>query len=269
VSQEKQSTPEYDQARQASLSAATSARIYGVRLTGHRALEGYFPIWYCGRVVRGQDFRHPTKMIWQIPEAKVRSSGDVKDFLYEEYQVQWFDVELGAQPIEEHFRLVNLAVESTSARPSAVNLRQGDEDAGTVLNLGQTRLEDDSPLEGSAATPEDTLVAAAVLRSRGQTKEFYWEVPSNVHGCGLAGAHLTLTSDGSASWRGVVNSIYDDDAYCVTLSFLNSGGGELFRWPRFCSQTLWRSPQVWTNNNLAFSIGFYRSIEIVRRYDHC
>ena len=44
MSQEKRSTPEYDQAHQESLSAATSARIYGVRLTGHRSLEGYFPI---------------------------------------------------------------------------------------------------------------------------------------------------------------------------------------------------------------------------------
>jgi hypothetical protein len=71
-------------------------------------------------------------MIWHIPEAKVLSSGDVRDFLYEEYQVQWFDIELGAQPLEEHFRLVNLEVDSTSAHPSALFLRQREEDAGVL-----------------------------------------------------------------------------------------------------------------------------------------
>ena len=141
--------------------------------------------------------------------------------------------------------------------------------APTVLNLGQTLLEDDSPLEGSAATPEDAPVTAAVLRRRGQTKEFYWEVPSDVNGCSLAAAELTLRRDGSASWRGVVNSAYSDDSYCVTLAFFNSGGRRLFDWPRFCSQTLETGPQVWTNNNLAFPERFFDSIELVSRRDHC
>ena len=96
-----------------------------------------------------------------------------------------------------------------------------------------------------------------------------WEVPSNVSGCSLAGARLTLRPDGTASWFGVVNSIYRDDAYCVTLTFLNSGGRKLFSWPRFCSQTLWQHPQVWTNNNLAFPVGQFNSIAIVTKRDHC
>ena len=137
-------------------------------------------------------------------------------------------------------------------------------------------------LEGSAATSADALVAATVLRRQRETKEFfgdaprnletadfYWEVPSNLNGCSLAGARLTLRRDGSASWRGVVNSIYSDDSYCVTLSFLNSGGRKLFGWPRFCSQTLWQSPQLWTNNNLASPDQFFDSIAIVSRSDHC
>jgi hypothetical protein len=143
-----------------------------------------------------------------------------------------------------------------------------------ISNLG--------PPEGGAAWPEDALVAATLLRRHGETtesfgdvprslesKDFYWDVPSNLHGCSLAGARLTLRRDGSASWRGVVNSIYRDDAYCVTLSFLNSGGRTLFAWPRFCSQTLWQSPQVWTTNNLAFPDHFFDSIAIVSRRDHC
>jgi hypothetical protein len=107
------------------------------------------------------------------------------------------------------------------------------------------------------------------LAGQGQTKDFFWDVPSNVSGCSLAGAHLTLRRDGSASWRGVVDSIYSDDSYCVTLSFLRSGGGTLFAWPRFCSQTLSHSPQVWTNSNLAFPERFFDSIAIVNRRDHC
>jgi hypothetical protein len=141
--------------------------------------------------------------------------------------------------------------------------------APTVLNLGQTLLEDDSPLEGSAATPEDALVAAAELRRRGQEKRFDWDVPSSVSGCSLAGAGLILRRDGSASWRGVVHSIYSNDSYCVKLSFFNSGGRELFSWPRFCSQTLWQSPQVWRNDNLAFPERFFDSIAIVSRRDDC
>jgi hypothetical protein len=82
-------------------------------------------------------------------------------------------------------------------------------------------------------------------------KEFFWEVSGGTGGCSIGGAHLTLRRDGSASWRAVVSSIYHDDAYCVTLSFFNDGGRELFAWPRFCSQSLWQHDQVWTNNNLA------------------
>jgi len=102
-----------------------------------------------------------------------------------------------------------------------------------------------------------------------RSADFLWEVPSDVGGCSLAGARLTLRSDGSASWRGVVNSIYHNDSYCVTMSFLNSGGRELFAWPRFCSQTLWQSLQVWTNDNLTFPQQFFDSIAIVNRRDHC
>jgi hypothetical protein len=112
-------------------------------------------------------------------------------------------------------------------------------------------------------------LAASTQDVQGQDKEFFWDVPSNVSGCRLAGAQLTLRRDGSASWRGVVNGIYSNDSYCVTLSFRNSGGRELFAWPRFCSQTLWQSPQVWTNNNLAFPARFFNSIAIVNRRDHC
>lgn len=100
-------------------------------------------------------------------------------------------------------------------------------------------------------------------------KVFRWEVPSNVSGCSLASASLTLRRDGTASWFGVVNSIYHDDAYCVTLTFLNSGGRKLFSWPRFCSQSLWQHPQIWTRNNLAFPEGQFDSIAIVNRRDHC
>jgi Family of unknown function (DUF6294) len=116
---------------------------------------------------------------------------------------------------------------------------------------------------------KDTLVADAVLGRPVETKEFYWDETSSVGGCALGGAQLTLRRDGSASWRGVVNSIYSDDAYCVTLSFFNSGGRKLFDWPRFCSQTLSQSLQVWTNNNLAFPEQFFDSIAIVERRDHC
>ena len=98
--------------------------------------------------------------------------------------------------------------------------------------------------------------------------EVIWE-STTVNGCNLVGARLTLRSDGSASWRGVVNSINSDDSYCVTMSFLDSGGRELFSWPRFCSQTLSGSWQLWENNNLAFPELFFNSIAIVNRRDHC
>lgn len=126
-----------------------------------------------------------------------------------------------------------------------------------------------APLEGSAATSEDALMVATVLRDQIETKDILWDVPSNLNGCSLAGARLTLRRDGSASWRGVVNSIFNDDSYCVKLSFLNSGGRKLLEWPRFCSQTLSQGLQVWTNNNLAFPEHLFDSIAIVSRRDHC
>jgi hypothetical protein len=106
---------------------------------------------------------------------------------------------------------------------------------------------------------KDALVADAVLGRQVETKEFYWEVEGSVGGCGLGGAQLTLRRDGSASWRGVVNSIYSDDAYCVTLSFFNSGGRKLFDWPRFCSQTLL------SRNNSSIRLRLLRGVTIVER----
>ena len=94
-------------------------------------------------------------------------------------------------------------------------------------------------------------------------------MPSNVSGCSLASARLTLRPDGTASWFGVVNSIYSDDAFCVTLTFFNSGGRRLFSWPRFCSQTLWQHPQVWTNNNLNLPVGQFNTIASITKRDHC
>jgi hypothetical protein len=99
--------------------------------------------------------------------------------------------------------------------------------------------------------------------------DFFWQDETIVAGCVLGGAHLTLRLDGSASWRGVVESIFSNDSYCVTLSFLNSGGHTLFTWPRFCSQTLSQDLQVWTNNNLAYPTQFYDSIAMVTKGDHC
>jgi hypothetical protein len=125
-----------------------------------------------------------------------------------------------------------------------------------------------APLEGSAAASESALVATAALRPLDEA-DFVWDVPSNLHGCSLGGARLTLRRDGSASWRGVVNSIYHGDAYCVQLTFLNSGGRELFRWGRFCSQSLTQHLQVWTNNNLSFPDYLFDSIAIASRRDHC
>ncbi|MFJ1812537.1 MULTISPECIES: DUF6294 family protein [unclassified Streptomyces] len=136
--------------------------------------------------------------------------------------------------------------------------------AGQLIASANSRLSAIQP--GHLATA--TRSATSVQRDL-PSAEFYWEVSSSVGGCGLGGASLTIRSDGSASWRGVVNSIYDNDSYCVTLSFFNSGGRELFAWPRFCSQTLTQDLQVWRNDNLAFLPRFFESIAIVNRRDHC
>jgi hypothetical protein len=104
---------------------------------------------------------------------------------------------------------------------------------------------------------------------RQEVKVFHWEVEGHTNGCNIYGARLTLRRDGSASWRAIVGSIYDDDSFCVTLKFFNDGGRELFAWPRFCSQTLRYQNQVWTNNNLAFPEQFFDLITMVSRHDHC
>jgi hypothetical protein len=119
------------------------------------------------------------------------------------------------------------------------------------------------------AAPTPGARARLSAASTQDVKEFYWEVSGGTGGCSIGGAHLTLRRDGSASWRAIVSSIYHDDSYCVTLSFFNDGGRELFAWPRFCSQSLWQHDQVWTNNNLAFPERYFDSIAIVTRRDHC
>jgi len=174
-------------------------------------------------------------------------------------------------PCREHSHpLVRMQLKLDESNPLHVMAGQLIASAGSRLSAIQPS--HPATASTSAAGGQDDLSSAAgQLRSIApmDLKEFYWDVPSDVHGCSLAGAHLTLRRDGSASWRGVVNSIYSNDAYCVTLSFLNSGGRELFAWPRFCSQTLWQNPQVWTNNNLAFPEQFFDTIAIVSRRDHC
>jgi hypothetical protein len=129
-------------------------------------------------------------------------------------------------------------------------------------------------LSASIVQGDHGPTATAVAEVFHNKKGFYWSDTTSVSGCSLGGASLTLWPDGSASygsasWRGVVSSIFSNDAYCVTLSFLNSGGHILFTWPRFCSQTLWQSEQVWTNNNLAYPLNHYRSIAAVTKRDHC
>jgi hypothetical protein len=98
---------------------------------------------------------------------------------------------------------------------------------------------------------------------------FSWSQPATAGACGIDGASLTFHEDGSASWRSVVSSIDSNNAYCVTMSFLDSGGRTLFAWPRFCSQTLTYDWQVWARDNLAYPTKFYSRVRIASRRDHC
>jgi hypothetical protein len=100
------------------------------------------------------------------------------------------------------------------------------------------------------------------------SKVFRWDESSD-SGCGLGGASLTIRRDGTASWRGVVDSIYRDDAYCVRLSFHTATGGQIFAWRKFCSQTLSQRLQVWENNSLTYQGRHYEQIAIVKKRDSC
>jgi hypothetical protein len=111
------------------------------------------------------------------------------------------------------------------------------------------------------------LAATQAVQAQ-NSKTFRWDESSD-SGCGLGGASLTITRNGTASWRGVVNSIYRDDAYCVTLSFHTATGGRIFAWRKFCSQTLSQRLQVWENNRLTFWGGHYDQIAIVKKRDSC
>ena len=115
-------------------------------------------------------------------------------------------------------------------------------------------------------------LGASMVKAGARDMEFNWNAPSHAGACIMYSATLTLHNDGSASWRALVESIDSNNAYCVTLTFLSNDSRTLFTWPRFCSPTLWRSAQWWTNNNLAYPrqhLPPAGSLAIVSRQDHC
>jgi hypothetical protein len=89
--------------------------------------------------------------------------------------------------------------------------------------------------------------------------------------CRMQSGVLTMQPDGKVSWEAEVNSRDQNDAYCVRFSFYGQKGNQVFKWPRFCSQTLGPPPYygLWLRTNLAVPASLFAPITTVRMAKSC
>ena len=77
-------------------------RLYGIELE-HSENKTMIPIWFCGYSAGSTDHRMGSRRIFHIPGEGIVQRGEVDQFKFEGYQVEWFDVEPGTRLLEECF----------------------------------------------------------------------------------------------------------------------------------------------------------------------
>ena len=90
--------------------------------------------------------------------------------------------------------------------------------------------------------------------------------------CQLRNGVLTIQSSGQASWTAQVASGGaggSNNSYCVTFSFNDRNGTQVFKWPRICSPTLYPVYRPWSRDGLAVPEYLYDTIKTVSRSGSC
>lgn len=114
--------PSYDEAQARLLSAATTTRIYGVAIDDAPSPERFLTVLYCGWSSQGEEKRQGSRRIIRMRRGDVTDSGEVPDFTHEGSSVRWYDVDLGAQLIEE----LHIALPASALLPFGFGHRLGD-----------------------------------------------------------------------------------------------------------------------------------------------
>jgi hypothetical protein len=94
--------PSYRRAKEELAHSAGRIRIYGIELDKPDD-EAAIAIWFCGYRTDVTDYRMGSKRIFHVPREGIVQRGQVDGFKYEEWYVQWFDVELRTRLLEEFF----------------------------------------------------------------------------------------------------------------------------------------------------------------------
>lgn len=110
--------PSYQRAKEEITKSAGRVRIYGIQLERPDD-KTILSVWFCGYHTDNTDYRVGSKRILNIPAEAVVQRGEVAGYKYEEWQVEWFDVEARARLVEECFVAFEASSFLDSGRPSS------------------------------------------------------------------------------------------------------------------------------------------------------